>query len=198
MNNYEYIIASLPVMTKNWTPAEGMSSDSLISMIKEQCSKRDNRLIDTLMMGFDEDSLNEEFYKSAISHSNRFINRYFNFDLLLRNTKASFINASLGRPAGTDIFMEAKTDDPDKEKVEAAFQTKDLLDRERAIDELMWQRISEINTFDTFDIEAILGFIAKLHIVDRWLRLDEDSGREMFSKLIKEVRGTFRGVEYAG
>ena len=33
-------------------------------------------------------------------------------------------------------------------------------------------------------------------IIQRWLKLDEQTGREMFRRLVEEVRGTFKGVEY--
>ena len=52
--------------------------------------------------------------------------------------------------------------------------------------------------FDYFDIEAVLAFIVKMQVVARWYRLDEQSGREMFRKLVGEVRGTFKGVNYTG
>ena len=41
-----------------------------------------------------------------------------------------------------------------------------------------------------------LGYVAKLKIVDRWLSLDEETGRELFRRLVSEVKGTFRGVHY--
>ena len=198
MNNYEYIIASLPVISRYWKPADGATPEDLISMIKSQCSKSDNGLIDTLIEGYDDSKLDADFYRTVTGHHNRFLKEYFNFDLIVRNAKVRYLNSSLGRHSEEDIFMAEREDDPDKDKVDAAFQTKDILDRERAVDELMWNRISEINTFDTFNIEAILGFIAKLHIVARWLQLDANSGREMFSKLLSEVRGTFEGVKYDG
>ena len=81
-------------------------------------------------------------------------------------------------------------------RIEGILSGSDILVRERAIDDLMWDKISEITVFNYFDINAILAFIAKLHIVARWYKLDEASGREMFRKLVNEVRGTFKGVEY--
>ena len=60
----------------------------------------------------------------------------------------------------------------------------------------MWDKIPEITTFNYFDLEAVLAFVAKLHIIDRWLALDEEAGRAMFRTLVNEVRGTFKGVEY--
>ena len=38
--------------------------------------------------------------------------------------------------------------------------------------------------------------VAKMMIIRRWLILDEETGRIMFKKLVDEVRGTFKGVEY--
>ena len=47
-----------------------------------------------------------------------------------------------------------------------------------------------------FDIHVVLAFIVKLHIVNRWLKLDENTGREMFRILVDEVLGTFKGLNY--
>ena len=45
MNNYEYIIASLPDITQDWKESEDMPADSIVSWIKENCSARDMELI---------------------------------------------------------------------------------------------------------------------------------------------------------
>ena len=42
----------------------------------------------------------------------------------------------------------------------------------------------------------MLAYVAKLHIVNRWLALDQEKGRELFRQLVSEVRGTFKGVKY--
>ena len=68
----------------------------------------------------------------------------------------------------------------------------------RALDDLVWENVSKMTVFDYFDIEAVLAFIVKMQVVARWYRLDEQSGREMFRKLVGEVRGTFKGVNYTG
>ena len=49
MNNYEYIIASLPVPETAGT----LDADSLTEAIRSQCSPADNALIDILAGGFD-------------------------------------------------------------------------------------------------------------------------------------------------
>ena len=47
-----------------------------------------------------------------------------------------------------------------------------------------------------FDIDILLSFITKLKITDRWSKLDPESGRELFRRLVGEVRGTFKGVQF--
>lgn len=73
----------------------------------------------------------------------------------------------------------------------AVLENGDILRRERGLDDLMWKRIDEITVMDVFDIEAILGFIAKLKIIDRWDKLDPETGREFFRKLVEEIRSTY-------
>jgi hypothetical protein len=68
----------------------------------------------------------------------------------------------------------------------------DILGRERGLDDLLWAKIDELTVMHVFDIDVILGFVCKLKIVDRWLSLDEATGREFFRKLVKDLR---KGVE---
>ena len=75
-------------------------------------------------------------------------------------------------------------------------RTRELVSREKGLDEMMWNKIDELNTFDYFNVSTVLGYIAKLKIIDRWLKLDEATGREMFRQLVSEIRGTFKGVEF--
>ncbi|MDE5955282.1 MAG: DUF2764 domain-containing protein, partial [Bacteroidales bacterium] len=73
---------------------------------------------------------------------------------------------------------------------------KDIIAREKAIDDLYWEKLDELSLMHYFDMNVIMAFILKLHIIDRWHILDENTGREMFKKLVDEVRSTFKGVEY--
>lgn len=196
MNNYEYIIASLPVLSKDWKTSKGLDCDEVISMIRSQCSKKDNALIDILTGGFDDEKLGKEFYDEACSSRNSFIKEYFTYDLKLRNAKVRYLNGQLGRPADQDIFCDPETSADEKDLMSSVFSTDDILERERGVDNLMWEKLDSMTLFNYFDISVILCFIAKLHIIERWLRLDEATGREMFRKLVMEVKGTFEGVHY--
>ena len=150
--------------------------------------------------GFVDGNLTPDFYRTALAHRNRFIREYFRFDLNVRNTKVRYLNGALGRDPGQDVIV-LDEDGPREEfeeeaRLDAILHGKDILERERGIDDLMWEKIDEMTTYDYFDLEAVLGFLAKLHIVERWYILDEKTGREMFRKLVDEVRGTFKGVQF--
>ncbi len=199
MNNYEYIIASLPDISQDWKFGETAPQD-YIDWILEQCSRKDRKTIGFMLDGLDDGKLDAGFYEAALSHDNRFIREYFSFDLNVRNAKVRYLNTALGRPAEKDAvsISGVKTEEefPEAGAVESVLALTDILARERGLDDLMWNKIDSITLFNYFDINVILGFIAKLHIVARWYRLDEQTGREMFRKLVDEVRGTFKGVEY--
>lgn len=198
MNNYYYIIAGLPVLTPEWKPSEG-NLDEIRQEIAGNCSDRDRKLIDLLERGLSGEGLDADFYRSALASENRFIREYFQFDLNVRNAKVRYLNGALGREAGKDLVVldeETPEDFEEAGRVDAVLHGKDILERERGLDDIMWSKIDELTVFDYFDVEAVLGFLARLHIVERWLLLDETAGREMFRKLVDEVRGTFKGVQY--
>ena len=197
MNNYEYLIASLPDITPDWKDSGEMSGDAFVDWLREGCSDSDRKLIDFLREGFAAENLNKDFYLRALSHRDRFLREYFRFDLNVRNAKVEYLNRELGRAAGTDIFLTDENGFEEEARLGAVLGSGDILSREKGIDDLMWEKIESLTTFDYFDIDAILGFIAKLNIALRWNRLDPETGREMFSRIVKEVRGSFTGVREA-
>ena len=210
MSNYEYIIASLPFLTADYRYGEGMSFGSVIEEIMRDLSEKDAASVDFLLDGFREENLNTDFYVKALSHKEPFIRGWFSFDLNLRNAKVRYLNRQLGRPDGQDVLTGEGSEyngDPDlrlfnpgeftqSDKVNFVLEQEDLLTREKGLDDIGWEKIDKLSTFHYFDLTAVLAYIAKLHIVDRWLALDEETGREMFRTLVKEVKGTFKGVKY--
>ena len=207
MNNYVYIIAGLPDFTPDWKQGE-KSIDDYLDQVKELLSAKDNSVLDFIMKGFDKEQLGLEFYKEAFAHRLGFIREFFRFDFDVRNQKVRYLNHALGRDAEKDVL---KMTDPDaeengieqeepefkeSEKLQAILEKNDILSRERGIDDLYWDKIDELTLFDYLNLDRIMGVIVKMMIIRRWLVLDEQTGREMFKKLVDEVRGTFKGVEY--
>ena len=207
MNNYVYIIAGLPDFTPDWREGE-KSLDEYISQIRELLSDKDNEALDFIAKGFDKDQINPEFYKEALSHRLGFIREFFLFDLNVRNQKVRYLNQALGREPEKDILSlrdqeadetgltQEEPEFKESAKLQTILEGKDILARERGIDDLYWDKIDEITLFDYLNFDKILGMMVKMMVIRRWLILDEETGRAMFKKLVDEVRGTFKGVEY--
>jgi hypothetical protein len=212
MSNFEYIISSLPYLTMDFKYAGQAGFNSVISDIKRDLDEKDQGLVEFLLKGFSDKELNADFYAAALKHRNRFLREYFRFDLNLRNAKVRYLNAQLGREPDQDVMTgeDPEAEDVDIDgfrftggefeealKVDNILADKDLVSREKGLDDLLWDKIDGLSTFHYFDIEAVLAYIAKLHIVTRWLNLDEEVGRDVFRRLLKDVRGTYKGVKYS-
>ena len=212
MSNFEYIISSLPYLTMDFKYAGQAGFNSVISDIKRDLDDHDDALVDFLIKGFSDKNLDADFYAAALKHRNRFLREYFRFDLNLRNAKVRYLNAQLGREPDQDVMTgeDPEAEDVDIDgfrftggefeealKVDNILADKDLVSREKGLDDILWDKIDSLSTFHYFDIEAVLAYIAKLHIVTRWLNLDEEVGRDVFRRLLKDVRGTYKGVKYS-
>ncbi len=207
MNNYVYIIAGLPDFTPDWRQGE-KSLDEYLRQMRELLSEKDNETLNFIEKGFDKEQITPELYKEALSHSKSFIREFFLFDLNVCNRKVRYLNQALGRNPEKDVMSlrdpEAEEtglepEEPEfKEsaKLQSILEGHDILARERGIDDLYWDKIDEITLYDYLNFNKILGMMVKMMIIRRWLILDEETGRSMFKKLVDEVRGTFKGVEY--
>ena len=207
MNNYVYIIAGLPDFTPDWRQGD-KSLEDYLHQVKELLSEKDQETLKLIEDGFNKEKIGLEFYKEALASRSIFIQEFFQFDLNVRNAKVRYLNQALDRDPQKDVLSLV---DPDAEeqgieveepefkeaaRLHAILEGKDILARERGIDDLYWDKIDEITLFDYLNFSKVLGLVVKMMIIRRWLILDEERGREMFKRLVDEVRGTFKGVEY--
>ena len=207
MNNYVYIIAGLPDFTPDWRQGD-KSLEDYLHQVKELLSPKDQETLKLIEDGFNKEKIGLEFYKEALASRSTFIQEFFQFDLNVRNAKVRYLNQALGRDPQKDVLSLV---DPDAEeqgieveepefkeaaRLQAILEGKDILARERGIDDLYWDKIDEITLFDYLNFSKVLGLVVKMMIIRRWLLLDDEAGRAMFKRLVDEVRGTFKGVEY--
>ena len=179
MDNYPYIIASLPDLALDFE-----KHDFDYPFIRENIffslSQEDKRLVEWLEQGFVDDNLNDDFYRSCRRCGNRFIREYFAFDWQLRTEKVAHLER---RESGEDF--------EEKEALHKAFVVPDILKREQAICAVVWNKIEEIVVMDVFNINVILAFLAKFHIIARWNRLDRATGRKLFDDFVQEIDDTY-------
>ena len=194
MDNYVYIVASLPELTAGF---ENTSFDYAATKesIMELLSEKDQKLVELFEEGFNEETLGKDFYAKAAESKNRFIREYFDFDARLRNMKVAYLAKRLDKK-GDDYFVDMpEADFEERQKIQEILENADFVQREQKMDELKWEKASDIARMDYFNMNAILAFLAKAKTVQRWAELDPVKGEEMFRKLVKEVRGTFEGIK---
>lgn len=156
-----------------------------------------------------EDQLHWLFYDEVTGHANPFIRDWFSFDLDLRNVLAglscrkmaqddesqfSLSQSIICKNDVTELIHKSNAPDfslsnqlPWIEKV-VAISKNDLVEYEKNIDTLRWDTLNELTTFTYFQIETILAFIVKLDMVERWQKLDPESGKEKLEKLLSELK----------
>lgn len=199
MGNFEYIIASLPDLIEGFTYAHEENFGTVTAEIRSLLDRKDAAELDLFAKGLSAENLDADFYKEAQKSRNDFVRAYFEFDLALRNAKVAYLNEALGRDLGTDTVSvsEEELPEPDElSRIKATLADKDILSREKGLDRILSGKIDSLSEFHYFDLTAVLAYLAKLKIVDRWLVLDEEHGRRLFKQLVDEVRGTFKGVNY--
>ena len=189
MDNYVYIVAGLPELTSGFEYT-GFDYAAVKESIMELLSEKDQQLVELMEEGFNEESLGTEFYDKAAESKNRFIREYFDFDGRLRNMKVDYLAKRLGKK-GEDYVVELpEADFEEAKQIEEILDDADFVQREQKMDDLKWEKASDIARMDYFNMNAILAFLVKAKTVQRWTELDAAKGQEMFKKLVQEIRGT--------
>ena len=197
MDNFVYIVAGLPELTSGFENT-GFDYAAVKESIMELLSEKDQKLVELMEEGFDENTLGADFYARAAENKNRFIREYFDFDGRLRNMKVEYLAKRLGKN-GEEFMVELPEADFEEEKlIQDILADADFVQREQKMDELKWEKASDIARMDYFNMNAILAFMVKAKTVQRWAELDPAKGEEMFRKLVKEIRGTNAELDLSG
>ena len=190
MDNYVYIVASLPELVNGFEGAPfdyAATKESIVELL----SDKDKQLVELLEDGFNEETLGADFYVKAAESKNRFIREYFDFDGRLRNMKVEYLAKRLGKQGDSYLVEMPEADFEEEHQIKEILEDADFVKREQKMDELKWEKASDIARMDYFNMNTILAFMVKAKTVQRWAELDPAKGEEMFRKLVKEVKSTF-------
>ena len=146
------------------------------------------------------------YYKACESSKSRLLRQWSMTDRTIRNIVAATVARQQGiaiesvvvgedsivesllRSSAADFGLRAEL--PYVEAlVSAVADERNFVEKERKIDNIRWTELSELSTFDYFDLNAVLAYLAKMNLVARWEQLDKKVGREMFDRLIAELDG---------
>jgi len=201
---YYYLITSLPDLVF------GMGKPSIErevfeTLVSEALSKEDKDIFDVLKSDIN----------GRIDHAdtNIFFQQYFTFERNLRNFLTGINMKKLNRPfaekiSGPDDFVTNAvrfSNLPDfgvSKEIPYAGRIMELLEGrkyvhlEQYIDKLRFDTIDEMNRFNYFTIEYILGYFLQLEILERWRKLTVEQGKEHLAALSEKDVGNTGCYQY--
>jgi len=154
-----------------------------------------------------ENLLTEMYYEYVLKTKNEFLKQWFEFNQNLNNIligqncrtfDLEVDNQLIGINIVTNAILESNAKDfglevdlPYVSDIINLADNENIMAREKGLDQLKWDKVEEITLFDYFTIEVVLAYTIKLDIAYRWLELDEETGRQMFSKIIDNLKSGF-------
>lgn len=146
------------------------------------------------------------YYEYAMSCKNEFVSDWFEFELNTLNLETAIvcknngINPSdqivggndvseiLGRSSSRDFGVSSVF--PNAEQIIKIYDEKNLMEREKKIDLMKWQWLDENTFFHYFTVEKLISQYIKMQCIERWMNLDENVGKELFRKLINDMKNS--------
>ncbi len=150
-----------------------------------------------------ENQLAKLYYEYVQARTQGFLNEWFTFDQDVKNLLTaisarrhglSLSGQLVGRNDVTDAINKRHALDfglaneyPYIERLLKIEEQPDIVEQERDIAHLKWDYLEDLNTFNYFTIDKILGFLLKLISYERWAMLDPAQGRGIFKQKIESM-----------
>jgi hypothetical protein len=154
-----------------------------------------------------ENQLIHLFYGNICNDEKFFIRSWFLFEFNLKNILTGLNSRKHGTPLENEIIGDDYVAQNLKKSNERyfglskeldyiepiinLFEHKDMLEREKGIDQLKWDYLDELTTFEYFSVEVLISFFIKLGIAERWVKLDKETGKIFLNKMVNELRESF-------
>jgi hypothetical protein len=148
--------------------------------------------------------LSSLYYDYGMKAGNKFVASWFNFNrdvnnilvaLTARKYKWDVASGIVGesevcdalRTSGArDFGLSAEIDYIDN--IIKISETHELVEREKRLDTLRWEWMDEQTFFNYFTVERLFVFLAQLEMVERWINLDKETGKQLFRNMIDTLK----------
>ncbi len=155
-----------------------------------------------------ENKLHSLYSEYALTTTNIFLNEWFMFELNIKNILTAFNCEQFNYSAKKHLIQTGKNNavylllinnrlkhEFFEEELPFADQIFRIAEsdaspeeREKAIDKIKWDYLDEQTFFHYFTIEKILSYIIKLGTIERWMKLDAETGKALLNKFIEEFK----------
>lgn len=151
------------------------------------------------------------YYNHLLKSGSKFIRNYAEFVMNVKNLETALTCRKYGKEVAPEIIGDnifARTlrtsnskdfglamEYPYVEKVISLMNNTNLVERERGLDLLLWDYIEEAVVYEYFSMEKVLSFMLELMIVERWSKMNSESGRKVFMEVVDKFRKSFEFAE---
>ena len=151
-----------------------------------------------------EDNLSTLYFEAAMSCGNAFLSSWFEMNLNMGNILTSLncrkyglnkeqyiignneIAEQLRASGARDLNFGNEIDY--LAELSQIVEEKDPMTREKRLDLLRWKWLDTQTFFKTFDIEAVLSYILRLEMLERWMMMDKLRGETAFRQLVSDMK----------
>ncbi|MBR5803574.1 MAG: DUF2764 family protein [Bacteroidaceae bacterium] len=160
---------------------------------------------------FPEDAIMLEYYLYSFKCPNRMLRKWFEMNLNVTNILTALIAKKYGWNVSDYIQGDNMVCDMIRHSNARDFglsleldyvgdlmkivDCDDPVEKEKRIDAFKWMWLDEQTFMDVFSIEAVFAYMCKLEMLERWEKLDLETGRETFRQIIENLRGEARVPE---
>jgi hypothetical protein len=163
--SYYFLISSLPRVTLDSAPS--MDIGSFRSLCSDHLSASDLQALAAVLDG--------DMEVAADAHP--FVDQWRSRDTQLRNACARLRAARRHEDAGSSLRTHTGFDVGLEDGVDEAFNQRDPMRRERALDSIRWRVLDELSGPDPFASEVVFAYGLKLKLAERWAALDDEAGQ---------------------
>ena len=154
---------------------------------------------------FPEDVILLEYYKYSLKCPNSMLRKWFEMNLNVTNILTALIAKKYGWNVGD--YIQGNNDvcemirNNNARDFGLSFELDyvadlmkivdcdDPVEKEKRIDAFKWMWLDEQTFMDVFSIEAVFAYTCKLEMLERWEKLDLETGSETFRQIIENLRG---------
>lgn len=155
-----------------------------------------------------ENRLTSLYFEYGMQCSNAFATSWFEFNLTVNNVLLALIarryklevaESIVGNTPITEALSTSSARDFGISSELTFFdelvkisEIDDLLEREKKIDQMKWGWIEEATFFNYFSVERLFAFLLQIEMIERWLSLDKNKGRELFRNIVDILKDEVR------
>lgn len=154
-----------------------------------------------------EDQLTSLYYDNASKCDNEFVAKWYAFSLTIKNILAAVncINYGFDREkaiVGSGEISEAIRYSNSRDfgiapifdeldEVLRITEETEIYEKERKIDLLKWNWLEVNGFFHYFDVEHLFIYLLRLELLERWVRLEKETGLQVFREMIGQLQTSF-------